>query len=91
VHIDTPAEVWLAEVIQGYPAHAPPPPPQGPYGWSMPRVLGGSKEGGRFLMSEVPLYIIISAEVWRAEVIVARSGDKSHVGIAGVTLHSHVH
>ena len=27
----------------------------GPYHRPMPRVLGGSKEGGRFLMGEVPL------------------------------------
>ena len=30
--------------------------PLGPYCRPMPRVLGGSQGGGRFLMSEVPLY-----------------------------------
>ena len=28
----------------------------GPFRWSMRRVQGGSKGGGRFLMGEVPLY-----------------------------------
>ena len=32
-------------------------PPLGPYRRPMPMVLGGSKGGGRFLMSEVPLYL----------------------------------
>jgi hypothetical protein len=32
-------------------------PPLGPYRRPMPRVLGGSWEGGRFLMGEVPLYL----------------------------------
>ena len=31
------------------------PPPQGSYRWPVPKVLGGSLWGGRFLMSEVPL------------------------------------
>ena len=31
-------------------------PPLGTYRRPMPRVLGGSKGGGRFLMGEVPLY-----------------------------------
>ena len=31
--------------------------PQGPYRRSMPRVLGGSWGGGRFLVSKVPLYL----------------------------------
>jgi hypothetical protein len=31
--------------------------PLGPYRRPMPRVLGGSLGGGRFLMSEVPLYL----------------------------------
>ena len=31
-------------------------PPLGPYRRPMPRVLGGFQGGGRFLMSEVPLY-----------------------------------
>ena len=31
--------------------------PLGPYRRPMSRVLGGSKGGGRFLMSEVPQYI----------------------------------
>ena len=31
--------------------------PLGPYRRPVPRVLGGSYWGGRFLMSEVPLYI----------------------------------
>ena len=30
--------------------------PLGPYRRLMPRVLGGSEGGGRFLVSEVPLY-----------------------------------
>ena len=30
--------------------------PVGPYSRTMPRVLGGSQGGGRFLMVEVPLY-----------------------------------
>ena len=30
--------------------------PLGPYRRTMPGVVGGSQEGGRFLMSEVPLY-----------------------------------
>ena len=31
--------------------------PLGPYRRPMPRVLGGSYGGGRFLMSEVPLWV----------------------------------
>ena len=31
--------------------------PLGPYLRPLPRVLEGSKEGGRFLMGEVPLYM----------------------------------
>ena len=31
--------------------------PLGPYRRPMPRVIGGSWVGGRFLMSEVPLYL----------------------------------
>ena len=30
--------------------------PLGPYSWTLPRFLGESWRGGRFLMSEVPLY-----------------------------------
>ena len=30
--------------------------PLGPYRRSMPKVVGGSRGEGRFLMSEVPLY-----------------------------------
>ena len=30
--------------------------PLGPYRRPMPRILGGSEGGGRFLMGEVPLY-----------------------------------
>ena len=30
--------------------------PVGPYSRAMPRVLGGSQGGGRFLMGEIPLY-----------------------------------
>ena len=33
------------------------PPPLGPYRRPMPRVLGGSEGGGRFLMGEIPLYM----------------------------------
>ena len=32
--------------------------PLGPYSMPMPRVPGGSHRGGRFLMGEVPLYIL---------------------------------
>jgi len=42
-------------LVQGYLAHKTP-PPLGPYRRPMPRVLGGSSGGVRFLMSEVPLY-----------------------------------
>ena len=31
-------------------------PPLGPYSRAVPRILGGSEGGWRFLMSEVPLY-----------------------------------
>jgi len=31
-------------------------PTLGPYSRTMPRILGSSSGGGRFLMSEVPLY-----------------------------------
>jgi len=41
--------------LQGYLAYKKAPPPLGPYRRPMPRVLGGSQGGGRFLMSEVPL------------------------------------
>ena len=37
-------------------------PPLGPYCRPMPRVLGGSEGGGRFLMSEVPLYMTVDSE-----------------------------
>ena len=33
-------------------------PPLGSYSRNVPRVLGESWDGGRFLMSEVPLYDI---------------------------------
>ena len=36
--------------------------PLGPYRRPMPRVLGGTWRGGRFLMGEVPLYSIASHE-----------------------------
>ena len=32
--------------------------PLGPYHRPLPRVLGGSQGGGRFLMGEVPLYAL---------------------------------
>ena len=32
-------------------------PPLGPYHRPMPRVVGGSQGGGRFLMGEMPLYV----------------------------------
>ena len=35
-------------------------PPLGPYSRTMSGVLGGSKEGGMFLMGELPLYGIRS-------------------------------
>ena len=41
--------------LQGYLAHKKT-RPLGPYRSLMPRVLGGSWGGGRFLMGEVPLY-----------------------------------
>ena len=35
--------------------------PLGPYRRPVPKVLGGSYGGGRFLMSEVPLYLLMNA------------------------------
>ena len=40
--------------------------PLGPYSRTMPRVLGGSWGGGRFLMNEVPLYLSTRVNVCRA-------------------------
>ena len=40
--------------------------PLGPYSRTMPRVLGGSLGGGRFLMSQIPLYQIRVQESSRA-------------------------
>ena len=36
--------------------------PLGPYRRPLPWVLRGSKEGGRFLMGEVPLYSMVVTE-----------------------------
>ena len=45
--------------VQGYLAHTKTHPPRTlPY--PMPRVLGGSKGGGRFLVSEVNLYVSVT-------------------------------
>ena len=33
--------------------------PKGPYRRSMPRILGGSWEGGRCFIGEVPLYLLV--------------------------------
>ena len=41
--------------VQGYLTYKKKHPPLGPYRRPMPRVLGGSEGGGRFLMGEVPL------------------------------------
>jgi len=50
-HVPYRADTRLCPV-QGYLSYKKPPPNRRP----MPRVLGGSWGGGRFLMSEVPLY-----------------------------------
>ena len=38
----------------------------GPYRRPIPRVLGGSKGGGRFLISEAPLYRGLVRNGWQA-------------------------
>ena len=53
--IECPAHRSRGRNLQGNLAYKKPPPP-GPYRRPMPRVLGGSWGGGRFLMGEVPLY-----------------------------------
>jgi hypothetical protein len=64
----------------------------------MPRVLGGCQEGGRFLMSEVPLQVMSALGCYNDRVVVKqrcgcpRGGGVSDeqgapVGPAGVTLH----
>ena len=35
--------------------------PVGPYRRTMPRVVGGSWGGGRFLMGEVPMYDVLAS------------------------------
>jgi hypothetical protein len=43
------------KALQGYLTYKNP-PPLGPYRRPMPKVLGGSSEGGSFLMGKAPLY-----------------------------------
>ena len=50
----------MYRLVQGYLAHKKH-PPLGPYRMTLPRVLWWSWGGGRFLMSEVPLYRVASS------------------------------
>ena len=52
--------------------------PLGPYSRPMPWVLGGSKGGGRFLVSEVPLY---TQRVHRAFTFSGPCSDAASVGV----------
>ena len=50
----------------------------------MPRVLGGSRGGGRFLMSDVPLYgtlynvVLQEVEIESIRKLLARAADTGH-------------
>ena len=56
----SPAEVCPLRPLTGVPRSSKIPTPLGPYCRPMLRVLEGSQGGGRFLMSEVPLYGVTS-------------------------------